>query len=167
MMQMPSGSASARLSKFPERCDQSEQWNQPAERTWLSPEACLFIPGHAEHGCNGAARARSEQGQSSRGSMVQCLERCWLVSRYWCSTPSVGTGSSWVCRIVLTESWCSSFYMALRMVQHWVQPRVFQIKTHSDVGMVLCRSQKHESCGPSIRSAPLWHHPLPALSAVQ
>ncbi len=66
-MQMPSELASAELGELPERHDQGEQWSQPLEMTWLSPEVCLFILGHAEHGCNRAVKAESKQGQLSGG----------------------------------------------------------------------------------------------------
>ncbi len=64
---MPSRLASAKLGMSPESYEHGEQWSQPLERLFLSPEACLFIPGQVEHGYNGAVRAGSEQGQSSDG----------------------------------------------------------------------------------------------------
>ncbi len=73
--QMPSELASAEVGKAPGSQELSVQWSQIPERTYLSPEAHLFIPWCVEHGCDGAVRATSEQGQSSDG-------QCSLVSKY-------------------------------------------------------------------------------------
>ncbi len=87
VVRMPSALASAKLGKVPESQELSEQWSQMPERTYLSPEACLFIPGCVEHGCDGAVRATSKQGQSSDGqhSLVsKCLPSDMLLQTYEC-----------------------------------------------------------------------------------
>ncbi len=78
---------------LPESYEYSEQWSQHSERTFFLLEACLFIPGHAKHGCNGAARATSEQGQSHDG-------QCKLVSKL---LPSGTQLQTYECIIILSR----------------------------------------------------------------
>ncbi len=75
MAQRPCELASAKSGEVSESQELSKQRSQVPEQTHLSPEACSFIPGRVEHGCGGAVRVLSEQGQLDEGQ--------WgLVSKY-------------------------------------------------------------------------------------
>ncbi len=69
-MRMPTKLAPAESGRWPEYYEHGEQGSQHSERMFLSPESCLFILGHAEHGRGGPVRARSEQGQLGDGQLA-------------------------------------------------------------------------------------------------